>query len=206
MNCSHARRLFGAYWDDEITQAEREWLESHFNACTRCHGEYDEHARALELLGALPRIEAPPELAERVLSRARRMQTAPDRVEAGGVRWVPATAAAAVVLVLAATLVWPWLVTGPRDSRDSRPVAVQAVPEPVLVERPASSAPPAPGARGGVPPSQATDRVLATITDSLFDHSEDVEFILDPVTLRRGRPTVARPTPTVQGQQATITF
>ena len=29
MKCGQARRLFGAYWDDEITQAEREWLEAH---------------------------------------------------------------------------------------------------------------------------------------------------------------------------------
>ena len=27
MNCDDARRLFGAYWDDELTLAEREWLE-----------------------------------------------------------------------------------------------------------------------------------------------------------------------------------
>ena len=29
--CDQARRLFGAYWDDEVTQAEREWLESHLS-------------------------------------------------------------------------------------------------------------------------------------------------------------------------------
>ena len=36
MNCGGARRLFGAYWDDEITLAERDWLESHFSACAAC--------------------------------------------------------------------------------------------------------------------------------------------------------------------------
>ena len=32
MNCTHARKLFATFWDDETTQAEREWLESHFTA------------------------------------------------------------------------------------------------------------------------------------------------------------------------------
>ena len=27
MSCKRARNLFAAYWDDEATQAEREWLE-----------------------------------------------------------------------------------------------------------------------------------------------------------------------------------
>ena len=38
MNCGDARRLFGAYWDDEITLAERDWLESHFASCAACRG------------------------------------------------------------------------------------------------------------------------------------------------------------------------
>jgi hypothetical protein len=48
----------------------------------------------------------------------------------------------------------------------------------------------------------------ATVADSLFDHSEDVEFILDPVTLRKGRAhTVVRVQPgPARGEQAVITF
>ena len=48
----------------------------------------------------------------------------------------------------------------------------------------------------------------AGVTDSLFDHSEDVEFILDPVTLRKGRAhTVVRVQPEpARGEQAVITF
>ena len=51
----------------------------------------------------------------------------------------------------------------------------------------------------------ATDPVAA-VPDSLFDHREDVEFILDPVTLRRGRATVNRPSGAVQAEQTVITF
>ena len=58
MNCARARGLFGACWDDEITQAEREALEAHFAACPGCRAEYDEYSRALELVVALPRVAA----------------------------------------------------------------------------------------------------------------------------------------------------
>lgn len=203
MNCKHARRLFGAYWDDEVTQAEREWLEAHFSGCASCRSAYDEHARALEALSTLPRVEPAPGLAERVLARARRVSPAVDRLPAGNVAWVPITAAAVAALLIAGMLVGPWLATGPRAVRRPRLAATtRAAQEPQLVTtRPTRMVEtPSRSVRSG------TAAALAAVPDSLFDHSEDVEFILDPVTLRRGRPAVARPTPTVQGQQATITF
>src|SRR5207249_10579750 len=43
---------------------------------------------------------------------------------------------------------------------------------------------PAPGTARA---SKAAARSAAPLADSLFDHSEDVEFILDPVVLHRGR-------------------
>ena len=45
--CDQARRLFGAYWDDEVTQAEREWLESHLGGCPACRQQYEQFARTL---------------------------------------------------------------------------------------------------------------------------------------------------------------
>ena len=48
---------------------------------------------------------------------------------------------------------------------------------------------------------------MAAIPDSLFDHSEDVELVLDPVKLRRERGRGYTPVPTsVRGEQASITF
>ena len=47
IHCGGARRLFGVYWDDEITLAERDWLEAHFSACTACRGEYEQFARTI---------------------------------------------------------------------------------------------------------------------------------------------------------------
>ena len=65
-HCSKARRWFGAYWDDEITQAEREWLEAHFAACTKCRGDYDRFAQTLESVASLTRIEAAPGFRETI--------------------------------------------------------------------------------------------------------------------------------------------
>jgi hypothetical protein len=47
----------------------------------------------------------------------------------------------------------------------------------------------------------------ASVPDSVFNHGDDVEFILDPVTLRKGRAhTTIRGADAPRGQQATITF
>ena len=108
MNCRHARGLFGAYWDDDITQAEREWLEGHFSRCNRCRHEYEAFSRPLEIMAGLPRAESAPDLVERVLARTRHVVAAPDRLPEVTPSWVPLTAAAALLLI-AATLALPWL-------------------------------------------------------------------------------------------------
>jgi hypothetical protein len=210
MTCSRARRLFGACWDDEITQGEREWLDAHLNACTACRREYDALARTLEAVAALPREEAAPDLLERTLARARRASPAPDRLPETGRPWVAITgAAAAAVLVLTVVAPWTgWMTGGVPDTRLAGPEAIESVPEPVAVARPVGTAP---GARGLGPATEALPELAALPADSLFDHSEDVEFILDPVALRRGR---AHPLPAdrrgadggVQVERAVISF
>ena len=207
MTCGHARRLFGACWDDEITQAERESLEAHFGACPRCRAEYDEYSRALELLDTLPRIEPAADLVERVIARSRRAAAEPDRVGAPRVAWVPVTAAAVVVAV-ALALVLPWIgaLRAPSAGWSTRVPIAARVEGPAPAQPALRTAGPAAGPGGtvgatrGAPP----EGPVAVVSDSLFDHSADVEFILDPMTLHRGRPATVR-TP-VQGEQATITF
>jgi hypothetical protein len=45
------------------------------------------------------------------------------------------------------------------------------------------------------------------VSDSIFDHTEDVEFILDPVTPRRANARAAtHRSAAVQGERAVITF
>ncbi len=206
MNCKQACRLFGAYWEDELTQAERECLEAHFAGCPECRGSYDEMARTLELVGSLPRAEVRAGFAERVVARARRAAAEPDRIPAAAPRWIPITATAALLAVLGA-MVFQWagmpLAPARRDGTTDVPIAVrEPVRQPVLV----------PGSTTGTGPSGSSPDVtagaMAEIPDSLFNHSEDVEFILDPVTLRKGRAhTVVRgPQDAPRAQQAVITF
>jgi hypothetical protein len=210
MICVHARRLFGACWDDEITQAERESLEAHFASCGKCREEYDVYSRALELVTTLPRLEPAPDLVERALARSRHAVPAHDRVGAPGFPWVPVTATAALVAV-AFTVFSPWLVgrNAPVALRPERTPAPIVQPE---LRQPSTLAsgvkePADPGARRTTSgePAVVTDPVAA-VPESLFDHTEDVEFILDPMTLRRGRPATLRSNAGVKGQQATITF
>jgi hypothetical protein len=202
MNCGGARRLFGAYWDDEITLAERDWLESHFNACDGCRLEYEQFARSIELVGSLPRVEVSPDLAERALARARRATAATDRLPQGTPRWIPVTATAAL-LAIAATMTLQWMGVTPTGRKADRSIATVAEPElvqPAHVQLPApvSTEPDAADMAGALAGGAA---------DTLFDHSADVEFILDPVMLKKGRAhTVLKLNPSVQGEKAVITF
>jgi anti-sigma factor RsiW len=199
MNCGHARELFGAYWDDEITQAEREWLESHFTSCEGCRVAYEEFSRPLEALATLPRIEAENGFADRVLARVRHAGSAPDRLPRPVTpAWVPVTAAAALLL-LAGTYVAPWLATRNRAPGETSTLATRHVPVDVqLVGGAPREAVPVPNAPA--PPTTVQS------SDSLFDHSADVEFILDPVTLRRGQATVSRQAPGTAGERSVVSF
>jgi anti-sigma factor RsiW len=195
MICDRARRLFGACWDDELTQAERDGLEGHLASCPRCRTEYDEFSRALELTASLPRIEASAGLVDRVLARSRHAPTAPDLVPVASARWMPvAVAAGGAVLVVALALVGlnlQWRV--PASSQPPRLVVNQHPQEPVLVQ--SSNAVPEerrPVASRGNP-------------ENLFDPDKNVEFILDPVKLHRGRATVNRRRD-AEEPQAIITF
>ncbi len=196
--CDQARRLFGAYWDDEGTQAEREWLETHFTACPGCRRQYEQFSRTLEVVSSMPRTEIAQDLPERALLAARRAGVVPDRLAIAPAtpRWVPITATAALAVLVVALLlpaVAPLLGTRGEGLRASLAPGEPAVAEPRLVasaEHPANVA-----------------RPTATLADSLFDHSDDVEFILDPVVLHRGRAQSASRLPEgVQGEQTVISF
>ena len=190
--CDQARRLFGAYWDDEVTQAEREWLESHLGGCPACRQQYEQFARTLETVGSLPRTDTAPDLPERALVAARRAAAVPDRIAVAPARpvWIQVTATAALLLVGLSALL-PWLgmpavqqMFAHRETRVAEPRILYAT------------------ARA---PGEAKSE--AALVDSVLNHSEDVEFILDPVVLHRGRAQVPSRLPKgVQGEQAVISF
>ena len=200
MNCGHARGLFGSYWDDELTQAEREWLEGHFVSCSGCRRDYDELARTLELVADLPRAEVTPGFAEKVLTRARRHSPVADRMPASAPRWIAVTASAALLAVMGAmVLQWTGMPLAPRQP------AVATLEQPTLLVGPEDSR-----SAESTPAIGNEDWMAGGVSsaDTLFDHAEDVEFILDSVTLRKGRAhTVVRvPTEPARGEQAVITF
>ena len=204
MTCTHARKLFAAFWDDETTQAEREWLESHFTACDSCRLEYEGYARTLEIVASMPRVEPAPGLPERVLQRVRRAESVPDRMPVRSSLWVPVGSAVAVGLLIALTFAGPWLGAQRASNSTVRGFSPGAVTEPVAVHL---------ADRGSEPRQVSTGSPLAGVVaatlsagDSLFDHTEDVEFILDPVTLHRGRASVNRTVGARQGEKAVITF
>ena len=198
--CDQARRLFDAYWDDEVTQAEREWLEGHLGSCEGCRLGYEQFTRTLEAMGSLPRVDVARDLPERALAAARRAQAVPDRIaaEPATPRWVPMTAAAALVVVVAALLlptITPW-VLGTRGN--GMQAANKGHEPPVAQARLVTTTP---------TPAPAVDHPAATIADSLFDHSADVEFILDPVVLHRGRAQAVSNLPNgVQAERTVISF
>jgi anti-sigma factor RsiW len=184
--CDQARRLFGVYWDDEVTQAEREWLESHLAGCPACRQHYEQFARTLETVSSLPRTDVAADLPERALAAARRATAVPDRIAVAPVRptWIPVTATAALLLLGMSALL-PWLGTpavqrafNHRDAQTREPKLVATAARPSV-----------------------------TLADSLLDPSQDVEFILDPVVLHRGRAQAPSGLPKgVQGEQAVISF
>jgi len=204
-SCHQAEGLFGAYWDDEATVAERDWLESHFKTCTRCHGDYEQFARTLGAVSELPRTEVRPDFTQRTLAAARAASPVADTIRVlpvREVRWVPVAAAAALLLVAAVSM---YTVFGSRPG--SGPVARN---EPSVAPAVTQQAQQVAAAGTSVPEPVADPRVtgpVAVVTDSLFDHTADVEFMLEPVQLRRGRAhTGSRLPDGVQGDQVVITF
>ena len=122
-----------------------------------------------------------------------------DHLQAPGPAWAP-VAIAASLLIVAVTLLAPWA------GRNGRPTAVRPV-VPQEAKLLAHAQPePAVGQPATIGPSQASSQdQVAALVDSLIDHAEDVDFVLDPVRVGRER-TAGRPLKPVQGQQAVITF
>jgi anti-sigma factor RsiW len=218
ISCERAQSLFGPGWDDELSVAERESLEQHFAGCSPCRRDYDELARTLELVQGLPRPQVSGDFATRVLVEARRREAEGGRGLLITRGWFahPARLAIAAALVVAAGV--SGLMLSPKPQRVAQQVAapapVVATIAPVVTppSQSASAGPVSP-ARSNAKPTLARPQrnrpaeVLAAVPDSLFDHTADVELVLDPVTLRKERGRGYTPVQTtVKGEQASITF
>ena len=213
ISCERAQSLFGPGWDDELSVVERESLEQHFAGCTDCRRDYDELARTLELVQGLPRPSVSGDFATRVLAEARRREAEGGRgllVTRGWFARPWRVAIAAAFLVAAGV---SGMMLAPRTQVETPQVAQKIVPPAATPVAPqlASVVPGSP-AKPVVKPTLTTHRTrpsetIAAIPDSLFDHSADVEFVLDPVTMRKERGRGYTPVQTtVKGEQASITF
>ncbi len=230
--CERAQSLFGRAWDDELTVAERDGLELHMKDCAGCRREYDELARTLELVQALPRPAVKDDFATRVLAEAlRRENEAPARRRIFAFPSMPSfeISFGRPAMALAATFVVAlgisaFLMRGPVTTSETPLVAnmqprvteapVVAIPEPTpAAPVTIASVDPAPRrevtAPASTPRRATTNSALAVeapaIPDSLFDHTADVELVLDPVKLRHERGRGYTPT-SVRGEAASITF
>jgi len=232
-SCERAQSLYGPAWDDELSVAEREGLELHFTACPSCRRDYDEFARTLELVQGLPRPQVAGDFATRVLAEARRREAAGGLRRVGlfanGFFARPGALAIAAALIVAVGVSGA-LFLRPTPGAFKAPASQVAQAPSVLPKTAAAGDPDVPISSGPVAamprataatvapatPRAATTRtrtaapseaVAAAVPDSLFDHSADVELVLDPVKLRRERGRGYTPVPTsVRGEQASITF
>lgn len=224
--CERAQSLFGPAWDDELSVAERESLELHFTGCPPCRRDYDELARTLELVQGLPRPQVSGDFAARVLVEAQRREADGGRgfAVSRGLMARPMRLAIAAALFVAAgvsgilvaqkptgdatkvaqTVVAPGALAGDPDVPVS--TVAEAAPSTVASADPGSPAPSLKPTLARRAPARSADRSPA-VPDSIFDHTADVEFVLDPVKLRRERGRGYTPVPTsVRGEQASITF
>ena len=97
-------------------------------------------------------------------------------------------------------MVSPWIGLFPHDR--STPVASLPVPgDPQLV----GPSPP-PSRQAPTVELFAEQPMASALPDSVFNHSEDIEFIIDPVTVNRGRATLRREPGAIKAEQAVITF
>jgi hypothetical protein len=139
MNCRRADHLFSAAWEDELTVAEREALESHIESCTACRASYDGFVRVQEAVQGLPRLEAATDFSEAVWAKIRAAE-APSRPvfarkSSGG--WLvasfrPALAAAAGLAVVFAVVAYVNRQPAP-VSRNVEPMATLDKPAPAPV-------------------------------------------------------------------------
>lgn len=226
--CERAQSFFGAAWDDELSVAERESLELHFTGCPPCRRDYDELARTLELVQGLPRPQVSGDFAARVLVEAQRREAEGGRgfAVSRGLLARPMRLAIAAALFVAAgvsgilvaqkpageatkvaqTVVVPAKAALSGDPDVPVSTVPEAVPSTVASADPGSPAPSPKPTLARRSPARSAE-VLTAVPDSIFDHTADVEFVLDPVKLRRERGRGYTPVPTsVRGEQASITF
>ena len=76
MNCEEAFRLLDGYLDRSLDADDRAQVEEHLNTCTRCACEYRcEETFVREVRAKLRRLQAPPDLMDRIRAHLDHLET-----------------------------------------------------------------------------------------------------------------------------------
>lgn len=102
MEHAQAEDLLSEYLEGGLEAEQRRRLEEHLQECAACRRDLSLLSRSLELMRRLPRVEAPPLFAQRLLRRARRRGLLSTRLHHQWPRWV--IPFQTVILVLLAML------------------------------------------------------------------------------------------------------
>ena len=115
MNCQEAKTLIPIFLDDELEAEKQQRVAEHLRTCADCRAEAREIEETWELLGAVKTIEPDPNYSIRFWQsvdaqrpwHARVLQYA--QTVFVNQRWLPAAAAAAMVLLISAITVFQYL-------------------------------------------------------------------------------------------------
>lgn len=115
MNCQETKKLIPVYLDDELEAADRQRVAEHLRACADCQAEVQAIEKSWELLGAIKAIEPDPNYRVRfwrsVDTRSPLHARILQHVQTVFLqrRWVPAMAAAAIVLLVSVITIVQYL-------------------------------------------------------------------------------------------------
>lgn len=115
MNCQETKKLISVYLDNELETADHQRVAEHLRACADCQAEVRAIEKSWELLGAIKAIEPDPNYRVRfwrsVDTRSPLHASILQHVQTVFLqrRWVPAMAAAAIVLLVSVITIVQYL-------------------------------------------------------------------------------------------------
>lgn len=142
--------------DGALSSEEQKALEVHLAQCAECRALYEELSALHAALGALPAVEAPDDLTQRIMDAVAEEQIlpfAPAEQKKAPIRWQKWLASAAVVtLVLAGTWAWkPWERNSASDMAPAAMAGAAAEQAPAQTGDPAEAVPEAALDTEGIP-------------------------------------------------------
>src|SRR5258706_9879528 len=69
---TQSTELFSAYWDEELGTEQKGALEEHLKSCVVCRREFQEFEKAVDAVGSLDKMVAPPDFSDAVRTRIRK--------------------------------------------------------------------------------------------------------------------------------------